>query len=364
MHNVLFVWNSPFRGIFNGGNQANYRIYNFAQQNLGGHFTSYYINDEHYRSSRYRRLISPFRVQRGLFNGLTESNIQEILALTDEYDTVFLSSSLYGKVAEQLRRTGYKGRIIIYFHNVEGDYFEAILPSKRVLRGQKVRAACYNDALSCQYADTIVTLNERDSDRLQELYGRSADVILPITLVDTFRLSDIDITLTTRQRPTCLFFGSFFPANIQGVLWFVENVLPYVDVDFRIVGKDMGRLRTKCNLPDDIEVVDSPVDLAPYILDADIVVMPIFAGSGMKVKTCEALMYGRNIIGTPESFEGYNLDMERIGACCSTAQQFVDAIRYIAENPLPRFNSVSRLAYISAFSDDTLFARLKQLFQI
>ena len=32
----------------------------------------------------------------------------------------------------------------------------------------------------------------------------------------------------------------------------------------------------------------------------------------MKVKTCEALMYGKNILGTTETFEGYELDMHHL----------------------------------------------------
>ena len=44
---------------------------------------------------------------------------------------------------------------------------------------------------------------------------------------------------------------------------------------------------------------------------------PIFEGSGMKLKTCEALMFGKNIIGTPEAFAGYDIDdYTNVGACC------------------------------------------------
>ena len=43
-------------------------------------------------------------------------------------------------------------------------------------------------------------------------------------------------------------------------------------------------------------------------------------GSGMKVKTCEALMYGKNILGTDEAFEGYELDTARVGGRCNNAE--------------------------------------------
>jgi hypothetical protein len=36
----------------------------------------------------------------------------------------------------------------------------------------------------------------------------------------------------------------------------------------------------------------------------------------MKVKTCESLMFGKNIFATTEAFEGYELDYDKVGALC------------------------------------------------
>ena len=43
-------------------------------------------------------------------------------------------------------------------------------------------------------------------------------------------------------------------------------------------------------------------DLAPYYKKAAAVIMPIFMGGGMKVKTAEALMNGKNYIWVKGSF--------------------------------------------------------------
>lgn len=83
-------------------------------------------------------------------------------------------------------------------------------------------------------------------------------------------------------------------------------------------------------------------------------VLPIFKGSGMKVKTCESLMYGKNIIGTPEAFEGYDLQHDRVGAVCADAAQFIQAIQSFVATPRPRFNAYSRSVFLEHYSEDVV----------
>lgn len=81
-------------------------------------------------------------------------------------------------------------------------------------------------------------------------------------------------------------------------------------------------------------------------------VLPIFKGSGMKVKTCESLMYGKNIIATDEALEGYELDYSRMGGKCNTAQEFIDTIKSFTDSPRPRFNAYSRNTFLEKYSAD------------
>ena len=83
-------------------------------------------------------------------------------------------------------------------------------------------------------------------------------------------------------------------------------------------------------------------------------VLPIFKGGGMKVKTCESLMYGKNILATDESWEGYDLDCEMAGGRCNTAQDFIDRINAISAHPIPRFNAYSRSVFVERYSEDVV----------
>ena len=165
---------------------------------------------------------------------------------------------------------------------------------------------------------------------------------------------------TTAERPLCVFLGSYFPANVEGIEWFVKEVLPRVDIRMQIVGKGMERLKeAEWMRARTIEVLSNVPDLGPLFEAADVMVLPIFKGSGMKVKTCESLMYGKNIIGTPEAWSGYELDYAKAGACCLTADEFVAAINDFCQHPRPRHNAYSRKVFLEQYSAERMVSKFR-----
>ena len=359
---VLFIWFKKPTGILEGGGLANQRNYQMASAVLGAdNVDSYYIHAEHQTHPLWNKLRSALLTPFNYWNGLTPGKVKEILRIAPRYDFIFINTTVYGLLAKKLKAAGYKGTVIAHFHNVESIYYEANLPRRMPLRRLLLKCVWHNDAYACQYADKVVCLNERDSRKLQEIYGRKADFITPIAIADKAPRTQDAPAAQTSAKPVCLFLGSDIAANVEGILWFVHNVLPAVSIDLRIVGKGMGKVQSQHPELQKLEVVDSPADLTPYFLQADFMLLPIFSGSGMKVKTCESLMYGKNIIGTDEAFEGYAIDAEQVGARCNTAQEFIDALRHYAAHPRPHHNAYSRQLYLSKYSPaatESLYRRI------
>jgi glycosyltransferase involved in cell wall biosynthesis len=123
----------------------------------------------------------------------------------------------------------------------------------------------------------------------------------------------------------------------------------------------MEKIKEEEPIMHDVEVIGSVPDLTPYINEADIMILPIFKGSGMKVKTCESLMFGKNILGTDEAFEGYDADYERIGGKCNTADDFIGKINDFIASPRPRFNTYSRQLYLERYSESTLSEKMRKV---
>ncbi len=360
MSKLLFIWYKRSKGILEGGGQCSLRNYQMLCDVLGEkNVDSYYVHDEYQKKSVVGYLRGALLLPFNYFYGLTLKRVDEIVELAKQYDSIFIDRSVFGIIAKRLKNIGYKGKIITHFHNVETVYFDALLPKYLPFRNVVINAVNKNDLWACQFSDSIVVLNQRDASILWEKYGRSSKFVqIPITLADRF--SDAILTQDlTSKKPICLFLGSYFTPNNQGILWFVENVLSHVDIEMKIVGKGMKRLKEEAEQLRDIEVISDAPDLLPYLSEADIVILPIFSGSGMKVKTCETLMYGKNILGTKEAFEGYDVDYSKVGGLCNTSQEFINSINDFIQNPRPKFNEYSRQVYLNKYSQNAV----RQLFE-
>ncbi|KAK3582584.1 hypothetical protein CHS0354_024138 [Potamilus streckersoni] len=92
-----------------------------------------------------------------------------------------------------------------------------------------------------------------------------------------------------------------------------------------------------------IEVIGTVEETSSYYYAADAVVSPILQGEGMKLKISDALMYGKTIFGTTESFDGYEVDYDKIGARCNSAEAFIRAINHFSKKKEnQKFNPYSR----------------------
>ncbi len=374
---ILIIRYKKTLGVPEGGEQGSEKNLVVLQQIAGKeNVDTYFIHDEAHRRTPLEYLQGILNMPFGYYFGLTPKRVREIVTMAQDYDVVFVDRSVFGIVAKRLKETGYRGHVVAFFHNVEAVYFAAKYSKftfhlssftfhLNPLRWLVVSCADRNDRWSCRYADRTIALSHRDDDELFRRYHRRADVLIPVAFVD--RMSTEHLTLNTEHLtltsvpPKCMFLGAYFPANVEGIEWFVRNVLPHVDIRMQIVGKGMEKLKDADWMQSDIEILANVPDLDPLFLAADIMVLPIFKGSGMKVKTCESLMFGKNIIGTPEAWSGYELDYSKAGACCFTADEFIAAINDFCARPRPRFNTYSRQIFTSQYSADRMVDKFRSV---
>lgn len=110
--------------------------------------------------------------------------------------------------------------------------------------------------------------------------------------------------------PRILFVGSLgYLPNVYGVQWFVSHVFSRVrdalpSVDFCIAGRkpvaDVERLASVAG----VSVVANPDDVRSLYLSASIVVCPVFAGGGSRIKILEAFAAGVPVVSTEAGADG------------------------------------------------------------
>lgn len=375
MNKLLFIRYRKADKVDAGGEQGTNSNYQALSEIVGEeNITVFHIHDTAemdvfrlFDSKNIRKSISQgfsilINFLKGYYFGLSPQKVQEIVELARQHQHVFIDRSVFGIIADALDEAGYPGTIITFFHNVEPVYFKAKISKFKLWKPIVIKCVKKNETQACLFSDFVITLNERDKDEINKRYGRMADILSPVVFKDTYKLTEYPKEITS-SPPTCLFLGTYFPMNVQGILWFVKNVLPQTDIKLQIVGKGMSTIVPKVEEYKNIEVFSDVPDLRPFIENADIMLFPIFEGSGMKVKTCEALMYGKNIIGTAEAFEGYELDTSKAGACCNTKKEFLAAIKDFTEHPRPRFNAYSREVFVNNYSADERKKRYEKMFR-
>ncbi|MDH6343373.1 hypothetical protein M2480_001362 [Parabacteroides sp. PFB2-12] len=353
MNRLLFIRYRKSGAIDAGGEQGTNANYHVLTELLGEeNVTTYYIHESQSKTQLLFRIF-PILIHflKGYYYGLSPQKVAQIVQLAEEYDYVFIDRSIFGVIAKELKKKSYKGKIITFFHNVESVYFAAKIGRWKPWRSIVVRCVTQNDQQACDYSDVIIALNKRDQEEIEKRHHRTPDILSPVVFKDVYKRDTYPEGMTNKT-PLCLFLGTYFPMNVRGILWFVHQVLPHVNIRLQIVGKGMSAIIPKVKAYPNIEVLSDVPDLRPYIEQADFMLLPIFEGSGMKVKTCEALMYGKNIIGTAEAFEGYDVDVKQVGALCHTKEEFIKALQIFSQQPIPRFNPYSRQMFVENYSEE------------
>ena len=260
---------------------------------------------------------------------------------------VFIDHSLLGGFSKIISKKYKNTKIISFFHNVELDYYTDKLRIEGLLNLPMIYCAKKNERDISNFSDFVIALTKRDSDRLLLLYGITTNLLLPITLKDTF----YSLNTTVPEKNYHLFVGSAFFANIEGICWYIENVLSEIDSLLVIIGKNMDFLEKKYINMKNLKVLGYVENLDAYYVNANFVINPVFSGSGMKTKTIEALKYGKTIIGTTEAFVGIDHDMNNIGFTCTYSNDFSLTIKKVESN-LDKYksNQLSRKLFINKYS--------------
>jgi len=289
-----------------------------------------------------------------------EIKILKILADSTDIKYVFIDSSMLGRLSKAIKTQFPHIHVIVFFHNIEYLFFLNFLSvTKRYWHGIGLWSIYKNEKLAIEYSDSIISLNSRDSNNIKKKYHRSADLILPTSLQDKFN-KDLLEPVSPDKPLSLLFVGSRFYPNEQGLSWFIKEVMPYVNnARLTIIGKGFEELKEQWN-SSNINVIGACSDMAPYYYHADIVIAPIFSGSGMKTKTAEALMYGKTIVASTEAFEGYDIDKSLVGGEFNLSSEYINYINSFRYSGTHKFNPTSREYFERKYSFNSSIKILKK----
>jgi 2-polyprenyl-3-methyl-5-hydroxy-6-metoxy-1,4-benzoquinol methylase/glycosyltransferase involved in cell wall biosynthesis len=165
-------------------------------------------------------------------------------------------------------------------------------------------------------ADVLIAIQPDDADALRELAPRTQVISVGV---------DFELASETAppERAVVMVVGSGNPLNVKGLNDFLRLAWPLVrksvpDAELHIVGAIGGGVDP--HLPG-VQVLGRVDDLDAAYAAARVVVNPTIAGTGLKIKTVEALCHLRPIVLWPSGVDGLAPEMRQL---CQVATDWYD----------------------------------------
>lgn len=282
----------------------------------------------------------------------------------NHYKFVFFMTQSFGKYEKSIKKKHPQIVTMTYFPGIAKYHFET---TKYYHPGLHERIfqlnSIYNEKITTAYSDVRILLNQREDNNLYKYYGVHSTDIIPIFMKDTFPCDYARKDMVMDHKTfNLLFVGVYFPPNVSGLKWFFDNVMDRLsdNIHFYVVGSGMDKLQEEISDNPKIHIKGRVEDLAPYYMEANVIVEPIFNGDGMKTKTAEALMYGKTIVGSKEALYGYD---ETAGIECNTADEFVKCINELQTAGVKKFNPEKRDMFINNYSIEATCKALRKIFK-
>lgn len=327
---ALFITGSDFSDDTYGGPKGSIRNHLLLQK---------YFDVDVYLVEKKSSVRSVLSILKGYFPPTDNSDIQAVreLCKKNEYKLVFFDGSTYGEFIKVIDR--FTTKIVIFYHNCQHDYMEVRFGAKWSLK--KAIYTFMNDRsekMSTNMADVHICLSKRDAKRIKEIYGQEVQFILPLTIMDKYEVRNAVIS-----EQACLLFGPVGTANVEAFSWFVKKVSPYLHCKTIVAGKGFEAYSKWSS--DKVSVIGFVESISDLYNSVSCVAIPLFSGGGMKIKTVEAMMFGKSIFGTDEAFVGYDVDYKKIGALCNDENTFIREINSFIDSGGTVFNEYSRNLY-------------------
>lgn len=208
---------------------------------------------------------------------------------------------------------------VMFTHNVEAEIFERHVTRttglwRLVWANQSRKMARLEQTALARY-DSVIAVSERDRDVLKRRYDLKS-----VEAIDT----GVDLDFFAANRPdanpppdggTLVFTATMsWAANVDGIHFLLDEVWPLLlqarpNIRAVIIGRN-----PPSSLSDKIKQRGLNVtltgfvdDIRPYVAAANVYVIPLFVGSGTRIKAFEAMAMGRPVVSTALGVEGLDV---------------------------------------------------------
>ncbi|CAN5271954.1 glycosyltransferase family 4 protein [soil metagenome] len=310
-----------------------------------------------------------YHIERFINKGF-ETLLVEQLA-SRKFDLVQCEGLYLGPYVGVIRKH-YKGPVVMRSHNVESEIWERLAANEKnsfkkwYLTLQASRLKRYELAQLNRY-DAIVPISPDDERKMREMGAT-------VPMFTTPCGSDLDRYEPYQQstpNPHSIFFigGLDWLPNQEGVKWFVEEVWPvlrqkYPNLEFYVAGRNMPAWMKNLE-GNGVHILGEIEDALGFIAESAIMIVPLFSGSGMRIKIIEGMAMKKAIVSTAIGAEGISYTDGRDILIANTKAAFIKHIDALLVHPqqVRNMGENARTLIESRYNNLTFAGQLIEFYQ-
>jgi polysaccharide biosynthesis protein PslH len=228
--------------------------------------------------------------------------------------------------------------IVLRAHNVEHQIWERHLDNEKN-SAKKIYLSVQNSRLkkfelnAFNLVDAIITITDDDKKNISNISNQSNIY----TCLTGINLNQYQPVIKALQPLTVFHFASMdWMPNIEAVDWLLKDVWPIVlkqipNANLVLAGRGMPEKFCKLS-SSTLQVITKVNDSKEFYKTYDIMLVPLWSGSGLRIKLVEGMAYGKAIITTSIGAEGINYQKNKDLIIADNADAYADAIISLLNN--------------------------------
>lgn len=281
-----------------------------------------------------------YHVQR--FISADFSNAIKRILKEEEFDVIQLESLFITPYVKLIREYS-KAVITLRAHNIEHKIWERLSIGekslvKRAYLKHLARTLRLYELEAIQLVDGIVAITQSDADYFSNYVDTGRIISIPFG-IDTATSFEIKGEHPEQSFNNTIFhLGSMnWKPNVEGIIWFLKEVWPELSksdssVRFHLAGREMPH--EIFSFKSDKVIIDGEVpDALEYMKKFKVMVVPLFSGSGIRIKIIEGMLAGCAVITTSVGAEGINYSNGKNILIADTKEAFIDNVNFLFNHP-------------------------------
>jgi glycosyltransferase involved in cell wall biosynthesis len=292
------------------------------------------------KSYHIRRFISP---------GL-KTRLEEILR-EEEFDIIQLETLYVCPYLDTIREHSH-AKVVLRAHNIEHLIWSRIAgntgnPLKQWYLKRLARSLKKYEIETAGKVDGIAAITGKDASEIRRLSAGRLTPETPDSMSESCRkiidipfgvdISRYPVPVKEPDRVTLFTIGAMnWIPNIEGVRWFLEYVWPEVHsqlpgLTYHLAGREMPDWLLRLRMPG-VAVEGEVENAIDFISSHSVMIVPLFSGSGIRIKIIEGMALGRTVISTLTGAEGIDYTHGKNILIANAPCEFTDMIVHCVQD--------------------------------